>query len=122
MSLYRRPKRYVDRSGLGLGRVITRGRGCRPPFPPGVHYEATVSSIFFRFGPGGNPGASLRSSNVGASQLDMTELRPTISPSSSSHPFGFGYAFMSPRASAPAAFRAAPSRRLWLNRPLAGWG
>ena len=40
---------------------------------------------------------STRSSIVGALQLDMTNLRPTIWPSSSSHPFGFGYAFMSSR-------------------------
>ena len=44
-------------------------------------------------------GSSTRSSNVGALQPDMTNLRPTTLPSSSSRPFGFGYALMSPRPS-----------------------
>jgi transposase len=44
-----------------------------------------------------------RSSNVGTSQSDMTNLLPTTLPLSSSHLFGFGYALMSPR----------PSRQLW---------
>ncbi len=44
-------------------------------------------------------GSSTKSSNVGASQLDMTDLRPTTLLSLSSHPFGSGYAFMSPRPS-----------------------
>src|SRR5450631_1063775 len=45
-------------------------------------------------------GSSTRSSNVGALQPDMTNLRPTTLPSSSSRPFGFGYALMSPRPNA----------------------
>src|SRR4051794_8841384 len=42
-------------------------------------------------------GSSTGSSNVGGSPRDMTNSRPTTSPSSSSQPFGFGYALMSPR-------------------------
>src|SRR5215212_1394765 len=44
-------------------------------------------------------GSSTGSSNVGGSPRDMTNSRPTTSPSSSSQPFGFGYALMSPRPS-----------------------
>jgi hypothetical protein len=42
-------------------------------------------------------GSSTKSSNVGASLLAMTSLRPTTSPSSSWHQYGYGYALMSPR-------------------------
>jgi hypothetical protein len=44
-------------------------------------------------------GSSIRSSSVGASQLDMTSLQPTISPSSSWHQSGYGCTLMSPRPS-----------------------
>jgi transposase len=44
-------------------------------------------------------GSSTGLSNVGGSPRDMTNSPPTTSPSSSSQPFGFGYALMSPRPS-----------------------
>jgi transposase len=47
-------------------------------------------------------GSSTRSSSVSASQLDMTSLQPTISPSSSWHQSGYGCTLMSPRPSSSA--------------------
>jgi hypothetical protein len=44
-------------------------------------------------------GSSTGSSNAGASLPDMTNSPQTTLPSSSSQPFGFGYALMSPRPS-----------------------
>jgi transposase len=44
-------------------------------------------------------GSSTRSSSVGASQLDMTSLQPTFSPSLSWHQSGYGCMLMSPRPS-----------------------
>src|SRR3977135_3568163 len=49
-------------------------------------------------------GSSTGSSNVGGSPRDMTNSRPTTLPSSSSQPFGFGYALMSPRPSSSFSF------------------
>ena len=48
-------------------------------------------------------GFSTRSSNVAVSPPATTGSRPTISPSSSSHLYGFGYAVMSPRPSSQAS-------------------
>ena len=45
-------------SPLGLGRVITRRRGCRRAATGGMRCKVTVSSIFFRFRSGRQPGSS----------------------------------------------------------------
>ena len=42
-------------------------------------------------------GSSTRSNSVGGSLLATTSLRPTTSPSSSWHQYGYGYVLMSPR-------------------------
>ena len=52
--------RWCNTTGSGLGRVITRWRGCRPALIGRVCRDATVSSIFFRFRSGGKRGASMR--------------------------------------------------------------
>jgi hypothetical protein len=37
----------TDKSAQGLGRVITRRRGCRRTATGGMHIKVTVSSVFF---------------------------------------------------------------------------
>jgi transposase len=91
-------------------RTLAADRGAWANIPPRSNRNNPICAARISIVPAtGSRVSSTRSNSVGGSLLVTTSLRPTISPSSSWHQYGYGYVLMSPRPNLylpTSAFRA----------------